>query len=99
MVERLNSFDEAIDKAKSLKSAGPQQVAVAGGAAEIALEDVDLLLPNGRRIVEAKHLVLAGGGKHRCLGSSGSGKSTLFRAISGIWPYGDGRILSPRACA
>ena len=96
VVERLNSFDEAIDKAESLKSAGPQQVAVAGGAAEIALEDVDLLLPNGRRIVEAKHLVLAGGENVALSGSSGSGKSTLFRAISGIWPYGDGRILSPQ---
>jgi putative ATP-binding cassette transporter len=96
VVERLNSFDEAIDKAESLKNAGPQQVAVAGGAAEIALEDVDLLLPNGRRIVEAKHLVLAGGENVALSGSSGSGKSTLFRAISGIWPYGDGRILSPQ---
>jgi len=96
VVERLNSFDEAIDKAESLKNAGPQQVAVVGGAAEIALEDVDLLLPNGRRIVEAKHLVLAGGENVALSGSSGSGKSTLFRAISGIWPYGDGRILSPQ---
>jgi putative ATP-binding cassette transporter len=96
VVERLNSFDEAIDKAESLKNAGPQQVAVAGGAPEIALEDVDLLLPNGRRIVEAEHLALAGGENVALSGSSGSGKSTLFRAISGIWPYGDGRILSPQ---
>ena len=28
-------------------------------------------------------------------GPSGSGKSTLFRAISGIWPYGEGRIRKP----
>ena len=29
-------------------------------------------------------------------GPSGSGKSTLFRAISGIWPYGEGRISEAR---
>ena len=28
-------------------------------------------------------------------GPSGSGKSTLLRAISGIWPYGDGRVVVP----
>ena len=29
-------------------------------------------------------------------GPSGSGKSTLFRAISGIWPFGEGRIQLAR---
>jgi putative ATP-binding cassette transporter len=29
------------------------------------------------------------------VGPSGSGKSTLFRAISGIWPFGEGRIRIP----
>jgi putative ATP-binding cassette transporter len=96
VVDRLNSFDEAVDEAEALKKAGPQRVAVSGGAPEIALEDVGLLLPNGRRIVEEKHLVLAGGENVALSGPSGSGKSTLFRAISGIWPYGDGRILSPQ---
>jgi putative ATP-binding cassette transporter len=28
-------------------------------------------------------------------GRSGSGKSTLFRAIAGIWPFGQGRVLRP----
>jgi ABC-type nitrate/sulfonate/bicarbonate transport system ATPase subunit len=29
------------------------------------------------------------------VGPSGSGKSTLFRAIAGIWPFGDGTIAVP----
>jgi putative ATP-binding cassette transporter len=29
-------------------------------------------------------------------GPSGSGKSTLFRAIAGIWPFGDGEISLPK---
>ena len=28
-------------------------------------------------------------------GESGSGKSTLFRAIAGLWPWGQGTILLP----
>jgi putative ATP-binding cassette transporter len=95
VVDRLNSFDDAIDKAQALEFAGPQRVAVAGGAPAIDLEGVDLNLPNGRCIVEAKHLVLAGGESVLLSGPSGSGKSTLFRALSGIWPYGDGQIRAP----
>ena len=29
-------------------------------------------------------------------GPSGSGKSTLFRAIAGIWPFGEGEVLIPQ---
>ena len=96
VVDRLNSFDEAVDKAEALRNAGPKRIAVTDGAPEIGLENVDLLLPSGRCIVEAKHLELAGGENVALSGPSGSGKSTLFRAISGIWPYGDGRILIPQ---
>jgi len=95
VVDRLNSFDVAIDQAQALSGAGPARVASAGGTPRIDLEDVDLFLPDGRRIVETKHLVLAGGQSVALSGPSGSGKSTLFRAISGIWPYGEGRICSP----
>ena len=28
-------------------------------------------------------------------GPSGSGKSTLFRAIAGIWPFGEGSVATP----
>jgi putative ATP-binding cassette transporter len=56
---------------------------------------VHIALPNGRRIVEAKELAFAAGENVLLTGPSGSGKSTLFRAISGIWPYGDGRIRIP----
>jgi putative ATP-binding cassette transporter len=95
VVDRLNSFDAAIEQAQALSDAGPARVASAGGAPGIDLEDVDLFLPDGRRIVETKHLVLASGESVALSGPSGSSKSTLFRAISGIWPYGEGRIRSP----
>ncbi|MGO9360988.1 MAG: ABC transporter ATP-binding protein/permease [Xanthobacteraceae bacterium] len=95
VVDRLNSFDAAIEHAQALSDAGPARVASAAGTHRIDLEDVDLSLPNGRRIVETKHLVLTGGESVALSGPSGSGKSTLFRTISGIWPYGEGRIRCP----
>jgi vitamin B12/bleomycin/antimicrobial peptide transport system ATP-binding/permease protein len=95
VVDRLNSFDEAIDEAQALADAGPAHAAAPAGASAVGLDDVDVVLPDGRHIVESKHLELKDGESVVLFGPSGSGKSTLFRAISGIWPFGEGRISRP----
>jgi putative ATP-binding cassette transporter len=95
VVDRLCSFDQAIEQALSLAAAGPARQPAAAGEATVSLEDVHVTLPDGRRIIEVKDLALAAGENVLLTGPSGSGKSTLFRAISGIWPYGDGRIRIP----
>ncbi len=96
VVDRLNSFDAAIDEAQSLSEAGPERVAAPVGAAAIDLDKLDLALPDGRHIVETGHLELRAGESVVLSGPSGAGKSTLLRAISGIWPYGNGRITEPQ---
>ena len=93
VVDRLNSFDGAIEQARSLSDAGPARAAAAAPA--LGIENVDLSLPDGRHILKAKHLQLNDGQSVVVMGPSGSGKSTLFRAIAGIWPYGAGRISKP----
>jgi vitamin B12/bleomycin/antimicrobial peptide transport system ATP-binding/permease protein len=95
VVDRLNSFDMAIDQAEGLINSGPARVAGPAGVSDVFLDDVELKLPDHRRIVEAKHLELARGQSVLLSGPSGSGKSTLFRAAAGIWPYGEGRIRLP----
>jgi len=95
VVDRLSSFDNAIEQAAVLSEVGPGLVAEPAAAARIAFEDVGLAVPDGRRIVEAKNLVLKGGESVLVTGPSGSGKSTLFRAVAGIWPYGEGRVRVP----
>ncbi len=96
VVDRLNSFDAAIDDAERLSGAGTVRVAAAAGSPDVALEDVDLALPDGRRIVATKHVTLAGRESVALTGPSGAGKSTLFRAIAGIWPFGSGRVRAPQ---
>ena len=95
VVDRLNSFDAAIEQAQALSTAGPAHIATAGDPSIIDFEDVTLFLPDGRQTVKTKHLALAGGERVVLSGPSGSGKSTLFRAIAGLWPFGEGRICSP----
>jgi vitamin B12/bleomycin/antimicrobial peptide transport system ATP-binding/permease protein len=95
VVDRLSSFDHAIEQAQAFDVAGPVRTTIADAAAPVALTDLSIALPDGRRIIEAKKLILRGRESVLLTGPSGSGKSTLFRAISGIWPYGEGRVQVP----
>jgi putative ATP-binding cassette transporter len=91
VLDRLMSFDEAADRAEAIGEPATTQVP---GATNLTV-DVALLLPDGRRIVEAKDLIFEKGESVLLTGPSGSGKSTLFRAIAGIWPYREGSVDVP----
>jgi vitamin B12/bleomycin/antimicrobial peptide transport system ATP-binding/permease protein len=95
VVDRLTSFASAIERAEGMAAAGPACVAAPATGSSVAIEDLDLALPDGRRIVEAKHLAFEAGESVLLAGPSGAGKSTMFRSIAGIWPFGEGRIQVP----
>jgi len=52
---------------------------------------------SGRPLVEAAALVLGRGEHAHIYGSTSAGKSSLVRALTGLWPWGRGRIEVPRA--
>jgi putative ATP-binding cassette transporter len=88
-VDRLLSFDEALDEAESEAALRPTP------AATPSLAEVSLTTPQGAAIVTGASLAIAAGERWLVSGPSGSGKSTLFRALAGIWPFGSGRIEAP----
>ena len=95
-VDRLIGFHNAIERARaqSLKSPGVSQER--GDTGAIALDGVRLELPDGRVLLGGASERLEPGEALLVTGPSGIGKSTLFRAIAGIWPFGNGRITLPR---
>jgi putative ATP-binding cassette transporter len=68
---------------------------VTNGADSIRTSNLQVGLPDGRVILP--NTTLAIGRRDRVLitGPTGSGKSTLFRALAGIWPFGNGSIEVP----
>jgi vitamin B12/bleomycin/antimicrobial peptide transport system ATP-binding/permease protein len=54
-------------------------------------------LPDGRALARIEKLEFHPQQPTLLAGPSGAGKSTLFRAIAGIWPYGEGKISEPTA--
>lgn len=61
----------------------------------VEVNDMQINLPDGKPLLENISFTLHPGYNVLIKGVSGSGKSTLLRAISGIWPFVDGKIFLP----
>ena len=95
VVLRLVGFERALARVRA--DAAIDGVRRGPGAdATLALDRVDLKRPDGQPLVEHVTLGVRPGDTALITGPSGVGKSTLFRAIAGIWPFGEGEIRLPR---
>ncbi len=63
----------------------------ADGAA-LRLRNLSVTLDNGSAVVNEADVEIKPGEKVLVAGESGTGKSTLIRAISGLWPWGEGEV-------
>lgn len=61
----------------------------------VEVNNMQINLPDGKPLLENLSFTLHPGHNVLIKGVSGSGKSTLLRAISGIWPFVDGKIFLP----
>ena len=95
VLDRLTSFDLAIANAKTPGFSPRTGADTPAARKHLDIEALNVRLPNGHEIIEGASVRFAEGEPVLLTGPSGSGKSTLFRAISGIWPYGDGAITLP----
>lgn len=96
VVARLDGFETAIARATAFADdAGAIGVDSSGGGRAIDLRALKVDLPDGKPLVAADGLSLRNGERTLLTGPSGSGKSTLFRAIAGIWPFGNGAVAIP----
>src|SRR3712207_3024534 len=86
-----------MERAKREAARGARELSVepAPAAGALALDDVQVLLPNGRVLLEDVDVEIRDGEKVVLQGPSGSGKTTLFRVLAGLWPFGKGRICVP----
>ena len=91
VMDRLKGLQIAIEDKP------PENITVGAeaGRTDVGTSGLDLALPTGQILLKDLNLTLPKGAWTLISGSSGSGKSTLFRALAGIWPFGQGRVLIP----
>lgn len=64
---------------------------------KIILDDLAIISPTGCSRLNEDHIEIAPSERVLIVGSHVSGKTSLFRAMAGLWPWGNGRISMPSA--
>lgn len=99
VIDRLTSFESAINRARTLGTQGPRVVMSrekdGRESGNLGVADLSVSLPNGRVIVGVPSLTFPKGQSTLITGPSGSGKSTFFRVLAGIWPFAHGEVRVP----
>jgi putative ATP-binding cassette transporter len=93
-VDRLIGFAASLERVREeADRLDGDRIAAPGET--IALEQLELHLPQGKPLLAATSIELKPGEHVLLSGPSGAGKSTFFRSLAGIWPYWKGRIRLP----
>jgi vitamin B12/bleomycin/antimicrobial peptide transport system ATP-binding/permease protein len=91
VVQRLAGFEararEIADAARA-----PQAIETSRGGSGVAVNALDLDLPDGTPLLRDVSFAVAAGESLLIAAPTGTGKSTLLRAIAAIWPFGRGRV-------
>ena len=91
VMDRLKGLQAATDD----KPATTVAVTPSAAASDVGVAGLTLSLPNGQPLLQDTTFSLPRGKATLITGVSGSGKSTLFRALAGIWPFGQGTVHVP----
>jgi len=94
-VDRLIGFHRTIEAAHRNQRMHPGVEVSEGTTRALQIDDLELRLPTGERLLTQARLTIEPGSRVLIQGPSGSGKSTLLRAIAGIWPFGQGHVREP----
>lgn len=85
VIDRLIGFQERLDNVE-VESGVVHGQQLNG----LHIKDLDIWLPNGRRLLDGFNLSLEPGDSLLISAPSGYGKSTLIRAVTGLWPHASG---------
>ena len=93
--KRVQELDDALTEMDDDNERAAAIVIENVSADVIELRDLSISHRDGRVVIDDTDITVKPGERVLLGGESGSGKSTLIRAIAGLWPWGEGRILLP----
>ena len=67
-----------------------------GAPGRFIIENLCVVSPGGKDVLRERRVEIRLGERVLILGEPGTGKTQLFRALAGLWPWGEGRIALPK---
>jgi putative ATP-binding cassette transporter len=93
---RVANFRAALLATESQDDDAGSRIQYADGPpTTLAFENLQVESPAGREGFREQDVVIRAGEHILICGTPGEGKTPLFRALSGLWPWGSGRIVRP----
>jgi putative ATP-binding cassette transporter len=93
---RVANFRAALIASESQDDVGSRIEYADGAPGAMAFDELQVDSPVGREGFREQRVVIRAGEHVLICGTPGEGKTPLFRALSGLWPWGSGRIVRPR---
>lgn len=95
IMDRLSQMEAAFEKVAN-PADGPGTIkTMIEQTKNLKLSKLSVRLPSGGEIARIEPNTFAPGERVLITGPSGAGKSSLFRAITGVWPLGEGTVTLP----
>jgi putative ATP-binding cassette transporter len=94
---RVANFRAALIATESPKEAASRIEYAEGERGQMVFERLQVVSPVGLVGLQERHVVIRAGEHVLIYGAPAEGKTPLFRALSGLWPWGSGRIVRPQA--
>jgi vitamin B12/bleomycin/antimicrobial peptide transport system ATP-binding/permease protein len=96
-VNRVASLLVSLDRLERAEMPGQGRISRAEGEGPaLRLRGFSVALDDGTAVVGETEVDIDGGEKVLVVGESGAGKSTLVRAVAGLWPWGEGEVVTRR---
>ncbi len=93
---RVASFRRALVTTDALVQHVDSRIVYAQGEpGRFVIENLSVVSPGGRDTIREKRVEVSSGERLLILAEPGTGKTQLFRALAGLWPWGEGRITLP----
>lgn len=90
VINRLSGFLDSMDATDQLPNSH-----IESGAQRLVVEALTVRTPDNAILVGDLSLALSRASSILIRGPSGIGKTTLLRAVAGLWPYVEGKVIRP----
>jgi len=92
---RVTAYRDSLQRLETMGEGAPRIERSEHRDGSLTMENVQVLLTNGRATLEDELIEVKPGQHLAIVGDPGAGKSSLFRALAGLWPWGSGKLRLP----